>query len=391
MADIIELIAQQGKGAHDYPLRMSQMAQAERTRQATETDRQQATQQSEMRQLQIDKQREEFGRQQELNELGRTSTTTEEWMEKLKVGGYQQEHQQAREMANQISLQTQKIDAGKREAAQEEAVFLAQLFTDVKDIEGQKRAMAIFDKRYPDSDVDDMVDRETYSPELVSMYRYSALSAAESLKMLKSQGVQERAAERARQADERLAQGAKRIELTEEAAGQKSYRAQQKSTGDLRKEYTKETAEVSGALNQIKLAREAVSKGKPLTDKMAQAVLSKVANSKVRALAELEQYKNFGNLQQRIAGFFSKTLLGTYSTEQRKMALEALDDIEAMYTEMKGDSKHYFRYLANKDELDSHAVAKYDSPDEIMENQYLSDDEKIKLAEEVFPNYDWGE
>jgi hypothetical protein len=390
MADIIELIAQQGKGAHDYPLRMSQMAQAERTRQATETDRQQSTQQGEIRQLKIDKQRDEFGRQQELNEIGQTSASTEEWLEKLKTSRFQPEYLQFKEMQGQIDVQTQKIDESKREGAQEEAAFLSHVLKDVTDLEGLQRSMEIYDKRYPDSDVDEMVDRENFNLADIAKYRFSSLAAVDSFKLRKEQRLQESADIRAEQAQRRLEQGKRRLDLGEEAAGKKSYRAQRKSTGELRKEYTKETAVVSGALNQIKLAREALSTGSPLSTKMAQAVISKVANSKVRALAELEQYKNFGNLQQRIAGFFSKTLLGTYSNEQQKMALEALDDIESMYNEMKGDSKHYFRYLANKDKLDSHAVAKYDSPDEIMANPYLKDKEKIDLAEEVFPNYDWG-
>jgi len=390
MADIIELIAQQGKGGQSYPLRMAQMAQAERTRQATDIDRQQAEQQAEKRNLEIEESRRKFGKQQELDEISRSSETTEEWMEKLKAGGYQQEYLQAQEMANQISLQTQNIDENKREAAQEEAEFLSHVLKDVKDLDGLKRSMEIFDKRYPNSDVDEMVDRENFNIADIAKYRYSSLAAVDAFKLRKEQRLQESADTRAKQAQERLEQGEKRIGLAEEAAGAKSYRSQKKSTVDLRKEYSKETGEISGALDQITLARTAVEKGSPLTAKMAQATLSKVANSDVRALAELKQYNNFGNLQQRIAGFFSKTLLGTYSAEQKKMALEALDEIEAMYNEMKDDSKDYFRYLANKDKLDSHAVAKYDSPDEIMGNKYLTDQEKIDLAEEVFPNYDWG-
>lgn len=386
MADIIELIAQQGKGGQTYPLRMAQMAQAERTRQATDTDRQQEEDAAQLRKMEIEQTTKQFGKQQELDDISRSSNSTQEWMEKLKTGGYQKEYLQAQEMANKISKQTQDIDENKRDAAQEEAEFLAHVLKDAKNIGEQRTAMEVFDKRYPESDVDEMVDRNVYSPERIAMYRYSALAAGDSLKLRREQRLQETADERAALAQEKLTLSKERIALTKEAAGAKSYRAQKKSQTDLRKEYTKETDEVSGALDQITLARTAVEKGSPLTNKMAQATLSKVANSKVRALAELEQYKNFGNLQQRIAGFFSKTLLGTYSTEQKEMALEALDEIEGMYNEMKDDSKDYFRYLANKDKLDSHAVAKYDSPDEIWGNKYLSDEEKIKLAKEVFPN-----
>jgi len=175
------------------------------------------------------------------------------------------------------------------------------------------------------------------------------------------------------------------LEIREEMLADKQYNQRIKTTTGLRTEYSSQTGEISGALSQIALARKALETGNPLSKKMAQATLSRVANSKVRALAELNQYKNFGNLQGRVSGWFSEILLGDYSIKQKKMALETLDEIEAMYKEMQGEAKDYFHYLAEEGKLDSHAVAKYASPEEVVANPYLSDEQKMEVLRRAFP------
>ena len=116
MADIAELITQHGKGGQTYPLRMAQLAQADETRQRTGD-------MSQLRQQKFEQQNIQMDRQKQLDEISHSSTTTKVWMDKLKAGGFQQEFLQAQDMTNQISQQTQKIELGKREMAQEESVF----------------------------------------------------------------------------------------------------------------------------------------------------------------------------------------------------------------------------------------------------------------------------
>lgn len=187
------------------------------------------------------------------------------------------------------------------------------------------------------------------------------------------------------QAQRRADIAEKGLAIRERTQADKQYNQRIKTTTGLRKEYSSQTSEITDALDQITLGKEALNQGKPISDKMAQAVLSKVANSKVRALAELEQYKNFGDLQERISGFFSRVVTGKYTDTQRDMALDALDNIETMYKEMQGEAKDYFHYLAEEGKLDSHSIAKYDSATEVVENPYLSDEQKMEVLKRAFP------
>jgi hypothetical protein len=187
------------------------------------------------------------------------------------------------------------------------------------------------------------------------------------------------------QADRRAGIAERGLEIREQTQADKQYNQRIKTTTGLRKEYKAQTSEISGALEQIKLARAALERNGAISDKMGQAILSKVANSKVRALAELNQYKNFGSLQGRVSGFFSRVILGKYSVAQRKEALDALGDIEKTYQRMKGEAKEYFQYLAEGGQLDSHAIAKYDNPEEVAKNPYLSREQKIAVLKRAFP------
>lgn len=187
------------------------------------------------------------------------------------------------------------------------------------------------------------------------------------------------------QANRRAGIAERGLEIREQTQADKQYNQRIKTTTGLRKEYKAQTGEISGALEQIELARTALERNGTISDKMGQAILSKVANSKVRALAELNQYKNFGSLQGRIAGFFSRAILGKYSEAQRKEALDALGDIEKTYKDMKGEAKEYFQYLAETGQLDSHAIAKYDNPEEVAKNPYLSREQKIAVLKRAFP------
>ena len=187
------------------------------------------------------------------------------------------------------------------------------------------------------------------------------------------------------QANRRAGIAERGLEIREQTQADKQYNQRIKTTTGLRKEYKTQTSEISGALEQIKLARTALERNGAISDKLGQAILSKVANSKVRALAELNQYKNFGSLQGRVSGFFSRMILGKYSDAQRKEALDALADIEKTFKSMKGEAKEYFQYLAETGQLDSHAIAKYDNPEEVAKNPYLSREQKIAVLKRAFP------
>jgi len=395
MASIVDLIARHGQGGQTYPARMAQLAQAKNTEQRTEIERQQADEQSAMRGVQLEQQQAEQAKRLSLNDIAQNSSSIDEWVGQLRSKGFLEESQQAQKFDNGLKEQQQQLDKGTREKASNEGAELSQMLRGVIKENSQEGLDAFFkqwNSKHPESDIDDNLPKE-WNEENRSAFNiaiFAGQSYKDDWKRFKEDRIQGRSDRRADQADRRITQTDTRIDQKDEAVAEKKYQANVKTETGLRKEYTKSSSVVRGALNQIMLARNLLEQGKPFSDIAAQATVSKIGNSKVRALAELAQYKNPGNIQQRVSGFFARTFSGEYTEAQRKMGLDMLDEVEKMYQSAQDNSKDYYRYLAKKNNVDSHAVAKYDSPDEIMGNKFLSDEQKIELAEEVFPNYDWS-
>lgn len=184
MADIIDLIARQGKGGQTYPARMAQMAQARETEQRTED-------MSVLRQQQAEQNRRAMANKQEMEDIGRSSTTTEEFMQKLQTAGRHEEYLKFKELANSISESTANIDKLDRAAEKEEAVAFGNTLVGVKDQTGFDKAIRIHLERFKNSKILDWVNPQ-YDPELISMYRFGALASSESIDLQEMQDKQGR-------------------------------------------------------------------------------------------------------------------------------------------------------------------------------------------------------
>ncbi len=392
MAGIVDLIAKHGQGGQSYNMRRLQGAQADRTEQQTQIDRGQADDKAAMNDLKLSQGEADQQKRIALDGIAHEATDSNDWIERLGAGGFMAEQQQALKMKNGIRIQEQKLDEGQREKNAAEAAEMSKMIEGVEDQAGADAFFKQWDNKHPESDLDDMLPKE-YNDETKTAFniaKFAGKAVVDQWKMDKEKFIQQRHLDRMGNADRSADQRDQTISNSEKKVERKASEADRKFSMKLRKEYTSNVKDATTALAQIKLAKETLKQGKPLSDKMAQALLSKVGNSKIRALAEYNQYANFGDLQGRISGTFARMFSGTYSIKQREMGLKTLTDIEELFEASKSDSKNYYRYLAEKNKLDSNSIARYDSPDEIMESKFLSDEEKVKLAEKMFPDFDWG-
>ncbi len=159
---IVDLIANSGKGGQTMPMRQLQMAQGEQVRQQTMAD---------------DKEQQ---RRQQYEDIGRSSATTDEYMNQLNAAGFRKEAQEYGKMHQSIEMDVQKIDKGKREEAKEEATHWANILSNVKNQEDYDRAIAFHMRKYKNSDLLDMINPK-YNAKEIGMYRFSALSASEGI------------------------------------------------------------------------------------------------------------------------------------------------------------------------------------------------------------------
>ncbi|MFV2055409.1 MAG: hypothetical protein ACC707_03035 [Thiohalomonadales bacterium] len=160
---IVDLIANSGKGGQTMPMRQLQMAQGEQVRQQTAADN------------------EAQQRRHQYEDIGRSSSTTEEYMSRLNAGGFKKEAQEYGQMHQKIEVEAQKIDKGKREEAKEESTHWANILSNVTNQKEYDSAIAFHMSKYKDSDLLDMINPK-YNAKEIGMYRFGALSASEGIK-----------------------------------------------------------------------------------------------------------------------------------------------------------------------------------------------------------------
>jgi len=380
LEDIMTQIVEDGRKAAD-PMEFIKQQQAVQQLGAQRQLQRQRQQQADNQQaaFELNKQQElkKIQRQDAFNAIQKNSATSEEFITNLTEGGFL-------EKAQAFKAQDAKV---KKDLAGYSKENRIQLTTDMQRMasmaetwdsqETYQAGRALFARMFPDSELDDDLPDE-WSPELTDSLKAMGKTAFESWK-------QDNAKTKADLARRRVEATEAGLDIRRQEQKDRDYRTNIKTTTGLRKEYTIQTKEIAGALSKIEQAERALESNTPLDAKMAQALLSQLANSKVRALAELAQYKNFGTLWGRITGGLSKFVLGRYNQTQVRQALGSLSELKTMYQSMEVESKGYFRYLASKGKVDSHSVAPYKDPDDIFSNKYLSDEQKVKIAEDVFP------
>lgn len=117
----------------------------------------------------------------------------------------------------------------------------------------------------------------------------------------------------------------------------------------------------------LKLAE--AGKNFPLVDKLLQQSMSKWENTSVRAYAELERFKGYGDISERIAGHISQFFSGDMTVNQRQMAIETakslLNDFVSPVLDESGD---YWRRIASERGLDPDQVSPYGSKEEVGED-----------------------
>ena len=130
--------------------------------------------------------------------------------------------------------------------------------------------------------------------------------------------------------------------------------------------YRKEAAKDVGDLKSMDRAAEMGLKnieiGGSLGSKNVKIALSQIAGSKVRALAQLQEFKNYGNLAQRAIGMVTDWVSGGYSAEQLDMAKQIFTELRDTVTGpgiQKSDD--FYRSLAKDGGLDPHNVVPFES------------------------------
>lgn len=163
-----------------------------------------------------------------------------------------------------------------------------------------------------------------------------------------------------------------------------------KATTGFRKEAASDVKNLTEMDEMIDIGLEGLRTGGSLGSKAVKVALSKLANSKVRALAELQEYKSFGPLQTRIAGRISQFISGDMSTGQKQEAFEFFTNMRENYVRPGVEaSKGFYRSLARRNNIDPQEVAPYESPQEVKadyDKKLLTQDQARKI---LLDNPNW--
>lgn len=103
--------------------------------------------------------------------------------------------------------------------------------------------------------------------------------------------------------------------------------------------YNTRAGNASGVLKDIQEIKALISSGGAVSDKGIQSQMTQVFGSKVRALAELENWKNFGGLVDRIEGTFNRLVTGEYSDDQKAEILRSMSDYEKLIQDRSNSVK----------------------------------------------------
>lgn len=162
--------------------------------------------------------------------------------------------------------------------------------------------------------------------------------------------------------------------------------------------YRTEAATDVKDLTSMRLAAERgiilAKKGGSLNSRNIKILLSQLAGSKVRALAQQQQFASYGSLDERALNLVNEWIKGGYSDELLDQSLvmfqTMLDDI---ITPALEKSNGFYRRLAKDDGLDPHKVVPFESSVEVRqawEDGLLSADEARKILSSNKGRKGWG-
>ena len=161
--------------------------------------------------------------------------------------------------------------------------------------------------------------------------------------------------------EERQTQIAKRDEFTHQ-------KFNVKSTFDILKYKRQEEKDLQEAKNSIERAKTLAKEGKnlALVDKLLKQGVSKWENTSVRAYAELEQFRNYGDIVDRLAGTLSQFGKGEMTARQRQMLLETGDTLLKNFINPQlQNSNTYWRRIGAEQGLDPDQIGPYKTKEEV--------------------------
>jgi len=158
-----------------------------------------------------------------------------------------------------------------------------------------------------------------------------------------------------------------------------------KQTKDLRAEYKKDVSSLKEMDELIDTVLVGLETGGGLGDKIVKSALSRLGNSKVRALAELNEYKSYGTVIERTSSGISSFLTGEKTDELKKQAMQTVLSFRDKFVRPGlAASKDYYRELAYKDKLDLHSVVRFKNRNSVKKaftKGWLTEDQATDIIE----------
>ena len=164
---------------------------------------------------------------------------------------------------------------------------------------------------------------------------------------------------------------AERLGISQEKLSLDKQKQNFKSTDDIIRFKNQETKDLRTSKDALEraLSLADTKENLPLIDKLLKQGLSKWENTSVRAYAELQQFANVGDLEQRVAGYFSQKLFGKMIPEQRTMIKDTARLLLDKYVNPGLNIQtQYWRRLASERNLDPDQIAPYQTKEEVAQD-----------------------
>jgi len=160
-----------------------------------------------------------------------------------------------------------------------------------------------------------------------------------------------------------------RMNLKRDKFGFEQTKQKTKRTDKLRAGATKDMSVLKFMNGEIQRIKALIKVGDPLSTKQIRAGLANLSGARVRALADLKQYGTFGTLPERLGNAASLFFSGNFSDEAFRQASEFVTGLEENYVKpgMK-EMKIYWRGQAKGENVNPHSVARYDNPQELLDD-----------------------
>lgn len=163
-----------------------------------------------------------------------------------------------------------------------------------------------------------------------------------------------------------------------------------KATTVYRKEAKKDLGDLKAMDSAIRMGLKNLEIGGPVGSKNVKIALSQIAGSKVRALAQMQEFSNYGNLVQRVTGKVTDWISGGYSAEQKQMAKEIFTELRDSITGPGiKESNNFYRTLAKDSGLDPHNVVPFESREGVrdaMDSNLLTYEQAKRIIQDN-PNW----